>query len=137
MSIKQITSLTIGSLNKKSLIVIGALVVSFGLSMATLTPAFAAKCGGQDTAILECGNSGGAGGGIGGILKLVIQILTVSIGIVAIGGLIYGAILWTTAGDNSGQITKSKTVIFNVVLGLVLYALMYSFLQFIIPGGVF
>jgi protein-tyrosine phosphatase len=87
---------------------------------------------------LNCGDGKGMGNNaIWGILLAVIMILTAGIGIVAIGGLIYGAILYTTAQDNSGQITKSKTTIANVVIGLVLYAFMWSLLQFLVPGGVF
>lgn len=71
------------------------------------------------------------------MLLIAINVLTVGIGIVAVGGILYGAILWATAGDNAGQISKSKQTIFNVIIGLVAYALLYPFLQFIIPGGVF
>lgn len=74
---------------------------------------------------------------IWGLLLMVVNILTAGIGIVAVGGIIYAAILWTTAEDKNAQIVKSKETIFNVVVGLVAFALLYSFLQFLIPGGVF
>lgn len=75
--------------------------------------------------------------GIWGLLLMIVQILTAGVGIVAIGGFVYAAILYTTAEGNAGQVTKAKVTIFNVVLGLVLYALMWAVLQFLIPGGVF
>jgi hypothetical protein len=83
---------------------------------------------------VDCSNGGNP---IWGLLLMAINILTAGIGIVAVGGFIYGAILWTTAEDKNAQIVKAKEVIFNVVLGLVAYALLYAFIQFLIPGGVF
>lgn len=77
------------------------------------------------------------GNPIWGLLLLTINILTAGIGIVAVGGIVYAAILWTTAEDKNAQIVKSKETIFNVVVGLVAFALLYAFLQFLIPGGVF
>lgn len=74
---------------------------------------------------------------IWGLLLLVVNILTAGVGIVAVGGIIYAALLWTTAEDKNAQIVKSKEVIFNVVLGMAAFALLYAFLQFLIPGGVF
>lgn len=75
--------------------------------------------------------------GIFGILLLVISVLTGGVVLVAIGGFVYAAILYTTAEANAAQVTKAKETIFNVVLGLAMFALMWAFLQFIIPGGVF
>lgn len=95
----------------------------------------AGKCGGVETAIISCSEQGS--GGLWSLLLTAINVLTLGIGIAAVGGIIYGAIQWATAADNSNQITKAKTTIFNVVIGLVAYALLYPFLQFIIPGGVF
>ena len=98
-------------------------------------------CGGVETAILSCGGSKDAtkveDTGIWAILLLVLNLMTGLVGLAAVGGIVYASILYTTAQDNSGQVTKAKETIFNVVLGIVLFALMYSFLQFIIPGGVF
>lgn len=74
---------------------------------------------------------------IWGILLMVITIMTAGVGLLAVGGLVYGAILYATAREQAGQITKAKETIANVVLGLVLYAFMWSLLQFLIPGGVF
>ena len=83
---------------------------------------------------VDCSTGGNP---IWGLLLMAINILTAGIGIVAIGGIIYAAILWTTAEDKNAQIVKSKETIFNVVVGLVAFALLYAFLQFLIPGGVF
>ena len=90
-------------------------------------------CGGIDTVIVKCDEENG----IWGILLTIITILTAGVAILAVGGFVYGGILYATAEDKSDQVSKAKQTIFNVVIGLVAFALMFSLLQFIIPGGVF
>lgn len=99
------------------------------------------ECGGTETSIISCDqdNKGKKveDNAIWGLLLMAVNILTAGIGLVAVGGIIYAAILYTTAQDKAAQVTKAKETIFNVVLGLVMFALMYAFLQFLIPGGIF
>lgn len=97
-------------------------------------------CAGVPTSIIGCDQSGGNGvenSGLWGILLLVINILTASIGVAAVGGIVYGSILYTSAGGDAANVKKAKEIIVNVVIGLVAYAVMYSFLNYIIPGGLF
>lgn len=75
--------------------------------------------------------------GVWAILLLAINILTAGIGVAAIGGIVYGAILYTSAGGSQEQVKKAMGVITNVVIGVVAYALMFSLLNFLIPGGLF
>jgi hypothetical protein len=118
------------------------LVLSIGMIGIFIVPvASAAKCGGVDTNILGCDNPGGAGGtvdttGIWGVLLLAINILTAGVGVAAIGGIVVGSILYTTAGGKPEQIKKANTVLINTLFGIIIYALAYSFLNFIIPGGI-
>jgi hypothetical protein len=121
--------------------------ITFGLLLALtfvsipVTSYAASKCGGTDTAIISCSadNTGNdlTNNGVWALLLMGINILTAGIGIAAVGGVIYGSILYTTAGDNDGQIKQAKEVIRNVVIGLIMYVAMYALLQFIIPGGIF
>ena len=118
------------------------MVVSVGLTTASLaTPAYAAKCGGVDTAFISCDedNSGKKveNNAVWGLLLMVVNILTAGVGIVAVAGIVYGSILYTTAEDKADQVKKATDIITNVVIGLVLFALMWSGLNFIVPGGVF
>jgi len=75
--------------------------------------------------------------GLWQLLLLAINILTAGIGIAAVGGLIYGSILYTSSGAGSDGIKKAKEIIIGVVIGIIAYVLMYSFMNFIIPGGIF
>jgi len=125
-------------------ILIGALLV-LGLTLAVLpVTAMAATNNGceADTAILNCENvnTGGSGvqnTGVWSILLTGINILTGAVAVAAVAGVIYGSILYTSAGGNQEQTKKAMGIITNVVIGIITYALMYSGLNFLIPGGIF
>ncbi|AHB42187.1 hypothetical protein RAAC3_TM7C00001G0325 [Candidatus Saccharibacteria bacterium RAAC3_TM7_1] len=96
-------------------------------------------CGGVDTAIIKCDSSGTGleSNAVWKLLIIAINILSAGVGILAVGGIIYASILYTTAEDKQDQINKAKDIIQNVVIGLVAYALMWAGLNFLIPGGLF
>jgi len=104
-------------------------------------PIAGSGCGGVDTAIIKCDadNSGTStdNNGVWALLMIVVNILTAGVGIVAVGGIVYGAILYTTAEDKADQVKKATDIITNVVIGLIAFALMWAGLNFIVPGGVF
>jgi len=106
------------------------------------TPAETNKgdCAGVDTAIIKCdakSSDGTDNNGVWALLLMAINILTAGVGIAAVGGIIYGSIMYTTAGDNEGQVKQAKEIIRNVIIGIIAYVAMYALLQFIVPGGVF
>lgn len=94
-----------------------------------------------DTAIIKCENVTTDGGveqtGLWSILILALNVLTGLVAVAALGGLVWGSILYTSAGGSQEQTKKAMTVITNVVIGIVAYGLMYVGLNFLIPGGVF
>lgn len=98
-------------------------------------------CGTAKTSIIKCDqtNKGSniENNAIWGLLLMVLNIMTAGVGIVAVGGIVYGAILYTTAGDKADQIKKASGVIANVVVGLIAYILLFAVVQYLIPGGVF
>lgn len=71
------------------------------------------------------------------LLILVLNIMTAGVGILAVGGIVYGSILYASAADKAEQTKKAIGIITNVVIGIVAYALMYLILNFLIPGGIF
>lgn len=128
----------------RTLGLLGLFVLPFGLLVSTVSsPVFATnKCGGVDTAILSCSqNDPNAKDvdqtGFWGILILAINILSVGVGIAAVGGIVWGSVLYASAGGSPEQVKKAKTIITDVAIGLLLYAAMYAFLNFITPGGLF
>lgn len=123
-------------------LVVSAFIAVTAFAITTPTNTYAESCGGVETAILHCDQKGGKGAavndtGVWGILLLAINILTAGVGIAAIGGIVYGAILYTSAGGSPEQVKKAMTIITNVVIGIIAYALMFSVLNYLIPGGLF
>ena len=104
------------------------------------TATYAASCAGVQTSIISC-SQGGKGGvqdsGLWGLLMLAINILTAGVGVAALGGIVYGAVLYTTAGGDPGRVKKAITILTDVGIGIVAYALMWSLLNFLVPGGIF
>ncbi|RYF45509.1 MAG: hypothetical protein EOO27_41210, partial [Comamonadaceae bacterium] len=92
------------------------------------------SCGGAKTNLIPCSGSGE--GAITGVLVFALQIMTVGVGILAVGGITYGAILYASAQDNAGQTKKAIEVITNTVIGLLLYMFMFAILNLLVPGGV-
>ena len=93
-----------------------------------------------NTSILSCSTTKSTDqkdNGIWQLLLVAINILTAGVGIAAVAGIVYGAVLYTSAGGNADQTKKAIEFIRNVIIGVVAYGLMFSFLNFIIPGGLF
>lgn len=75
--------------------------------------------------------------GVWKLLLLVVNIMTAGAAIAAVGGIVYGAVMYTTAGGNQEQVKKARGIITNVVIGVVAFAAMYALLQWLVPGGIF
>jgi hypothetical protein len=95
-----------------------------------------------DTAIIKCSNvkedsNDIKNTGLWSILLLAINILTAGVGVVALGGVVYGSILYTSAGGNQEQVKKAMGIFANVVIGVIAFAGMWALLNFLVPGGVF
>lgn len=73
---------------------------------------------------------------IADILNLILNILTVGASILATGSIAFAGFLYATAANNSSQVQKAKTMIFNTVIGIIAYIFMWTILEWLIPGGV-
>jgi hypothetical protein len=116
-------------------ILLGCVAVNAGYG-ATVN----ADCGGVTTSIISCPQAGGSNvqdSGVWGVLILILNIMTAGVGILGVGGIVYGAILYASAGDDSSQVSQAKDIIKNVVIGLLAFMGMYLLLNFLIPGGIF
>ncbi len=122
---------------------IASLILAAGVTfLSTGQPIYAQEeCGGAKTAIISCSESGNADNientGLWYILNLGINILTGLIAVAALFGIVYGAVLYTSAGGNQEQVKKAIGIFTNVGIGIIAYALMYIALNFLIPGGAF
>ena len=148
---------------KQTLILLSAaFVFALGLFSVNAQPVAAQSCGGVDTSIISCDDNGFVcddgttvpsadstctdgsvpkasveNSGLWQVLLLAINILTGLIAVAALGGLIYGAVMYTSAGGNVEQTKKAMGIITNVVIGVVAYGLMFAGLNFLIKLGVF
>ena len=101
------------------------------------------KCGDINTYFnfgdLCKGNSdkGGSDNPIYGILITTVNILAGLVSLAVVGGILYGAFLYTTARDNSQQTQKGIQVITDAVIALILFFLLYAVINFLVPGGLF
>ncbi|HCH34072.1 MAG: hypothetical protein UY35_C0009G0027 [Candidatus Saccharibacteria bacterium GW2011_GWC2_48_9] len=99
-----------------------------------------ADCAGVKTSIINCDASGEDGienSGLWALLIIALNILAGLVGVVAVGGIVYGAIMYSSAQDNASQVQEAIGIIRNVVIGIVLFMGMYTILQALIPGGIF
>jgi hypothetical protein len=129
----------VGMKIKQTILALVLLVGAFGLFIANPS-ASAATCGGVTTSIINCEQSGGtdtSDTGVWGILLLAINILTAGVGVAAVGGIVYASVLYATSRGSVDQTKKAIVIIQNVVIGIVAYVLMFAFLNYIIPGGLF
>jgi hypothetical protein len=128
--------------NTLGLASLSALITGVIFATILFSPlAYAASEGECETVILNglCGKGSTdiRSSGVMDILKLAIRILTGLVGAAAIAALVYAGILYSSAGDNTQQISSAKEMIRNTIIGIISFALMFFALQWLIPGGVF
>lgn len=68
------------------------------------------------------------------ILKMVVNILSIGVGILGVLGITITGIQYLTAGGSEEKTKKAKRRMFEIILGLVAYVLIYAFLQWLLPG---
>ena len=66
-------------------------------------------------------------------LRYLIQFLTAGVGLVITIMIVVGGLQYITAGENSQKVQAAKQKIFNAVLALVLFILMYALLSYLVP----
>lgn len=76
----------------------------------------------------------GTGGGIViHILSLVVDILTIGIGVLGVIGITVVGIQYLTAGGSEEKTRKAKTRMLEIVIGLIAYVLVYAILRWLLP----
>ena len=70
-------------------------------------------------------------------LKIAINSLSAGVGIIVIAMIILGGIQYSASRDNATAVSEAKKRITNAIIAMVLYMLIFAFLQWLIPGGVF
>ncbi len=119
-------------------------IISITLTLATIgvvilalpqSVAAANSCAGVDTSLVSCTETDETA--IMYLIRQVVQVLVGGVGVLAVGAVAFGAILYASAADSPENIKKAKTIWMNTALGLITFAFMVAITNFIIPGGVF
>ncbi len=111
-------------------------LISIFAALALAQPALAGNCGGAETSIIDCGGATGEDAVIG-LIKIVIQIMTGGIGILAVGAVIVGGLIYASSNGSPEKLKKAHDIWQNTVIGLILFAFLVAITNFLIPGGVF
>jgi hypothetical protein len=93
------------------------------------------QCGEARVNILSCGTERG-GVALNNVLKIIISALSVIVAIAAVGGLAWASVLYAKAGDNEGNVSEAKTLIRNVIIGILLYVFLVAIVGWLVPGSV-
>jgi hypothetical protein len=67
----------------------------------------------------------------------LINLLGIGVGVIVVIMIIVGGIQYTTAGSNPQAVSEAKKRILNAIIALVAFILLYSLLQWLVPGGIF
>jgi predicted small integral membrane protein len=86
------------------------------------------------TSILDSGWCDGQNGeGILNLVKMVKNIFSIGVGVAATIGIIICGVTIMTARDNEAQVAKAKQRIFDIVIGLVIWVMLYFVLDLLLP----
>ncbi|MFI5240320.1 MAG: pilin [Candidatus Saccharimonadia bacterium] len=69
-------------------------------------------------------------------LRALIQFISGIFGLVAVLMIVIAGFQYMTSGGNPDALKKSKSRLANVIISVVLFALMFGILNYLIPGGV-
>lgn len=82
-------------------------------------------------------NTGSHSNPIFSILIVAINFMAVGVGILVVGGIVWGSFLYVTSNGNSSKSQEAVTIIMNAVIGLFCFAFLYAAVNFLVPGGLF
>lgn len=128
--------------NKKVLGILGGMALLASVIFAgaiAVSPSVFAACadGSVETNFFGCVEDNEEGCGVWLTINLIITIFTFGVAIAATVGLVLTAIMYISARDNADQLSKAKKRILEIIIGLAIYAAMWSVASWLIPGGIF
>ena len=115
-------------------LILPTLILAGFLSIASTSPVFADCSEGQvDTSLFGCVD-GSDGNGIFFVLNIILTVMTFGVGILGTLGIVIAGIQYASAKDNEQQMAKAKTRIFQIVIGMAIWATLFVALRWLIPG---
>lgn len=80
----------------------------------------------------NCENGAGATDRVNRIIRLIINIFSLIVGVIAVIMIIIGGLKYITSGGDSGNITGAKNTILYAIIGLVVVALSQIIVRFVL-----
>lgn len=80
----------------------------------------------------ECQGVEESGERLNDIIKIVINILSVIVGVVAVVMIIFGGLKYITSGGDSSNVSSAKNTIIYAIIGLVIVALAQFIVRFVL-----
>ena len=118
-------------MRKRSIIL--PLVLSAIVALLLSSPTYA-NCGDVETALIDCPSASGA---TPRYLAIdIINILSIGIGIVGVIGISLFGIQMMTSRDDPSRVANARKRFFQILIGLVVYVLMWTGVNAFLPGGV-
>jgi hypothetical protein len=74
---------------------------------------------------------------VGKYVNPAINLLSLSFGVIAAISIIAGGIQYSVSAGDPQKVSNAKKRILNTIVAIVAYMFLYSFLQFLVPGGLF
>lgn len=119
----------------KQFLLVALGVCSIGVAMPVLLPSYVHA--GPPTSVQVCPSGGKCDSFIVKYVNPFVTLLTIVIGVVAAISIVVAGIQYASAGSDPSKVQKAKDRIGQTLLGLVAYLLLFSFLNFLVPGGLF
>jgi hypothetical protein len=122
---------------KRIRLFVAAFAVFVGLGAAVVAPAYVSATpkstvctalGSNDSCTKDTGN----GVSLSSVVKVIVNILSLIVGIVAVIMIIVGGFRYVTSGGDSNNITSAKNTILYAIVGLVVVALAQFIVQFVV-----
>ena len=101
------------------------------------TPAVSKYDGTVETSFFGNMQDDGQGCGVYSILSLAIDTLSIGVAILAIIGIVLTGVKYLMAKDDIEQAKNAKHRLYQIIVGLVAYVLLYAGVQWLLPGGHF
>lgn len=119
-------------MKKLKQIIIAGVLFAFGtFALAPVASVYAATSPTDDAcAAIDCDDPNGLD--ISGVVKTIIQILSIVIGIAAVIMIMISGFKYITAGGDSAKITSAKNTIVYAIVGLIIVVLAQFIVQYVI-----
>ena len=115
-------------------LILPALLLAGVFGLLLTSPVFADCAEDQvDTSLFGCVD-GKDGEGIFLVLNVVLTVLTFGVGIVGTVGIVIAGIQYASAKDNEQQVAKAKMRILQIVIGMIIWAVLYTALRWLLPS---